>query len=292
MADEEKKKYYWIKLKKTFMTSDTVDFLMSQPNGAEYVVLYQMLCLKTINTNGELARQIGELIIPFNIDKIQRDTKFFSVDTIRVALTLYKQLELVYEQDNGVLKISDFDNMVGSECSSAERVRNFRLKKRQKIALQCNTQSNSEVTQEYRDKILEYRDKILDTRDKEINKISCSFSSEKNESETTKPKDSVKELLFEEFWKEYPRKVNKKNALKAYLKALNSKDEQIIKDKAKTILQGLQQARALWKAEKREPQYIPHSASWLNQERWKDELDNTLTSELGVTKDDFSEYDK
>ena len=73
MADE--KKYYWIKLKSSFMTSDAVDFLMGQKNGAEYVVLYQMLCLKTINTDGRLERQIGEVIIPYDASKIQRDRK-------------------------------------------------------------------------------------------------------------------------------------------------------------------------------------------------------------------------
>ena len=46
------KRYYWIKLKDSFMSSDEIDYLMSQPDGANYVVLYQMLCLKTINTNG------------------------------------------------------------------------------------------------------------------------------------------------------------------------------------------------------------------------------------------------
>ena len=61
------KRFYWIKLKESFITSDSVDFLMSQKNGANYVVLYQMLCLKTINTNGEFARQIGEIIIPYDI---------------------------------------------------------------------------------------------------------------------------------------------------------------------------------------------------------------------------------
>ena len=30
---------WWIKLSDRFMTSETVDFLMSQKNGAEYVVL-------------------------------------------------------------------------------------------------------------------------------------------------------------------------------------------------------------------------------------------------------------
>ena len=40
----EKKRYYWIRLKDSFMTGDEIDFLMSQKNGAEYVVLYQMDC--------------------------------------------------------------------------------------------------------------------------------------------------------------------------------------------------------------------------------------------------------
>ena len=52
------KRYYWIKLKDSFMSSDEIDYLMSQPDGANYVVLYQMLCLKTINTHGCLVSKI------------------------------------------------------------------------------------------------------------------------------------------------------------------------------------------------------------------------------------------
>ena len=103
------------------MTSDTVDFLMEQKDGANYVVLYQMLCLKSINQNGELARRIGEVIVPFDEEKIQRDCKWFSIDTVRVALNLYKRLGLIYTQDNGILKIADFDRLIGSQTISAEK---------------------------------------------------------------------------------------------------------------------------------------------------------------------------
>ena len=47
---EKDKIFYWLKLKSEFMNGEIVDFLMSQKNGANYVVLYQMLCIKTINT--------------------------------------------------------------------------------------------------------------------------------------------------------------------------------------------------------------------------------------------------
>ena len=79
-----------------------------------------MLCLKTVNTGGELSRQIGEVIIPFDVDKIQRDCKYFEKDTIIVALELYKKLGLVYENKNGFLQIANFDNLVGSETKWAE----------------------------------------------------------------------------------------------------------------------------------------------------------------------------
>lgn len=51
------------------MTSDTIDYFMEQPDGANYVVLYQLLCLKTINTGGRLSRQIGEITIPMILRK-------------------------------------------------------------------------------------------------------------------------------------------------------------------------------------------------------------------------------
>ena len=120
------KRYYWIKLKETFMTSDAVDFLMGQPDGANYVVLYQMLCLKTINTGGRLERHIGEVIIPYDEAKIQRDTKWFSIDTVRVALNLYKALGLVYQDQDGTLSLADYENLVGSETDWAEKRRRQR----------------------------------------------------------------------------------------------------------------------------------------------------------------------
>ena len=121
------KRYFWIKLKDTFFTSDTVDFLMQQQNGAEYVVLYQMLCMKTANTNGRMERKLGEVIIPYDEAKIQRDCKFFSIDTVRVALSLYRKLGLVYEDKNGTLVIANHNEMVGSETDYANQKRNQRL---------------------------------------------------------------------------------------------------------------------------------------------------------------------
>lgn len=120
------KRYYWIKLKDSFMSSDEIDYLMSQPDGANYVVLYQMLCLKTINTNGCLVSKIGEMLIPYDAEKIQRECKWFPLSTVRLALTLYKQIGLIFENPDGTLSISDYQNMIGSETDWAAKNRKIR----------------------------------------------------------------------------------------------------------------------------------------------------------------------
>lgn len=153
------KKYYWIKLKTDFMTSDKVDYLMSQTNGAEYVVLYQMLCMKCINTDGLLARQIGEVIIPFDAEKIARDCKYFSVDTVKQAFHLFIQLGMIYQESNGYLRIADFENMVGSETDWAAQKRK-QVKTKDTSMLECGSSVESSVEKFHTD--IRERDKILD----------------------------------------------------------------------------------------------------------------------------------
>lgn len=175
----ESKRFYWIKLKTDFFNLDEIDFLLGQKNGCEYVVLYQMLCLKTANNNGRLCTTIGEMMIPFDVEKIIRETKYFDYDTVTIALELFKKLGLIFEESDGVFKISAVDEMVGSEGSSAQRVRKHRESK----ALQCNTDVTKKVLHcnteiEYRDKSIEIRDKSID-KEQDIDSFSESTDSVK-----------------------------------------------------------------------------------------------------------------
>ena len=153
------KTYYWMRLKESFLNSDTVDFFMSQPNGANYVVLYQALCLKTINTEGRLSRQIGDIIIPFDIEKIRRDCKWFSADTIRVALEYYKRFGLIYQDVDGTLVMADHHNLVGKTTDYADQKKAQRIKNAEKLKLLADgavDNVHSNVHTEYRD--IESRD--------------------------------------------------------------------------------------------------------------------------------------
>lgn len=170
------KRFYWIKLRTDFFNQDTIDFLLSQKNGCEYVVLYQMLCLNTVNTNGQLVNQIGEMIIPYDVPKIVRDTKYFDHDTVVVAMELYRKLGLIFESETGALAISNYQHMVGSEAANANAQRQKRFREKQKETLlevssvtKSNARSNVEsITKsnvENRDK--DIRDKSIENRDKD-----------------------------------------------------------------------------------------------------------------------------
>lgn len=63
---------------------------------------------------------------------------------------------------------------------------------------------------------------------------------------------------FDVFYIAYPRKVSKANAKKAWEKN---------KCKLSEILPALENHKKTWK----DPQFIPHPATWLNQRRWEDE---------------------
>ena len=170
----EEKRFFWIKLKTDFFHEDSpIDFLLSQPNGSEYVVLYIKLCLMTANGGGKLQKQIGEMIIPYDVDKITRDMKYFSRDTVIVALEMYKKLGLIYQDTDGILTIANHDKLVGSETAAAERMRKSREK-----AKECNNvtpelqERSQQCYLEYREQSTEYREQSTEYRDKTEGTIS------------------------------------------------------------------------------------------------------------------------
>ena len=164
----ENKRYYWLKLMDDFFTEQTIDFMLGQKNGCEYIVLYQMLCLKTLNSNGVMASKIGEMIVPYDVDKIVRDTKYFNRNTVIVALELYKQLGLVYEDINGCLTIDGIGDMVGSESKWARIKRGQRADKQlDNVQTEIKTLSHGQDVDNQLDNVhIEIRDKRLEIRDK------------------------------------------------------------------------------------------------------------------------------
>lgn len=129
----ESKRYWYIQLNVNFFEDERIDWLCEQTNGYAYVVLYLKLCLKTANNNGILTRQIGDMIIPYNIEKIAEITNM-NVDIVRVALEIFKKIGLVYEADENCnfMRLPEVPNMVRTITQAAIDKRRQRAESEEK----------------------------------------------------------------------------------------------------------------------------------------------------------------
>jgi hypothetical protein len=89
---------------------------------------------------------------------------------------------------------------------------------------------------------------------------------------------------FDAFWKAYPRKVGKGAARKAYIKVMDLRHAT-----HDVVMNAVLRYIPLW--ERMEQRFIPHPATWLNQERWEDDIDGEGSndgprqSRIGLTPD-------
>lgn len=126
----------------------------------------------------------------------------------------------------------------------------------------------------------EYRATAFDQAKGELSSVKGEVSSLKGEvsspkyinninKEVSKDKslDTKKERAadFEIFWKAYPKKKGKQDALKAFLK---------VKVPLVTLLTSLEKQKRSADWQKDGGQYVPYPATWLNGARWEDEIDN------------------
>jgi hypothetical protein len=72
---------------------------------------------------------------------------------------------------------------------------------------------------------------------------------------------------FDDFWRDYPRKVSKKDARKAW-------DRAVKVELPAVIIMGLK--RQIQYLESRPVEFRPHAATWLNGERWEDEVQQNV----------------
>lgn len=140
MATVEKKRY-WLKLDKNFLKSSQIKVIKNMPNGKDYVIFYLALMLESIETIGHLR---FSNLVPYNEEMLASVTDT-NVDIVRTAVKIFESLGLMEMLDDGTIYMTQVAEMTGKESESAERVRRYRLKQKQQLALQGNgnvTKSN------------------------------------------------------------------------------------------------------------------------------------------------------
>jgi hypothetical protein len=73
---------------------------------------------------------------------------------------------------------------------------------------------------------------------------------------------------FDQFWADYPRKAGRPDAARAYNSTLKRATSAGLRRKA--IMEGLADWIRYWEADQTAAMFIPHPATWLNQDRFHD----------------------
>lgn len=213
MEEKHEKKRYWLKLDKNFLKNSQMKVLKSMPNGKDYIIFYLSLMLESVETVGHLR---FTSLVPYNDEMLAAITET-NVDIVRSAVKVFCELGLMQIFDDGTIFMPAVPKMTGKESESAERVREYRkrLKEKEEIKLlQCNnnvTECNDEVT------------KCNDNKEKEKDK-----EKDKQEDKETNihSNNEQKQILlehFEKIWREYPNKKRKSKGRRIFFKVHNNR---------------------------------------------------------------------
>lgn len=143
----EEKRFYWLKLRRDFFKRHDVSIIEDMDNGKDYLIFYLKLLCESIDHDGNL-RFSNE--IPYT-DKMLASVTKTNVDIVRSALKIFTELDMIEVREDKTIYMTELPKMLGSEVASAERVRAFRARQKEKEALLGNanvTPAKQLVTQE------------------------------------------------------------------------------------------------------------------------------------------------
>ena len=199
--------------------------------------------------SGQLLVSYQEIADFLNIDKgkVKRAIQSFRDDTL-IDTRTDRQKSLISLVNWDILQ-SNTDTRIDTEYDT-------------QVTHQRHTIQETENEKEKRSK----REKV---KEKEINKNDKNVI---NNNPLYPPRDeeahihSIKDNLFDLFWQSYPKKIGKGYAKKCFDKIKPSKE--LVDTMIEAI--NVQKKSEMWQRDK--GQYIPNPSTWLNQQRWLDDL--------------------
>ena len=147
------KRYYWLKLNEGFFRDKKIKKLRRIAGGDTYTVIYLKMQLLSLKTNGKL---FFEGVEDNFVEEVALEIDE-EVDNVKVTVAFLMNNGLLEEVEEDSYILPQTIESIGSESSSAERVRRHRAKKKQALpasnnnALQYNTDEtngNTEIEKE------------------------------------------------------------------------------------------------------------------------------------------------
>lgn len=266
----DNKKYYYLKLKENFFDSEEMIILQNMPDGYLYSDILMKLYLRSLKNSGKL---MFKDLIPYTPSALAQVVRH-QIGTVEKALRIFQDLGLIEILDNGAIYMLDIQNFIGESSTEADRIRKYRNQIKQDVQMlqQTNNKSTPEIELE---KEIDINNNIYgqDELDQQLQEKSVK---------------TLWEEQFEEFYKNYPKKVKKQDVKKWFKK--NKPSSELFS----SMMSSLEQFRGSKDWLKEKGQFIPYPSTWLNQRRWEDEemtrkQDKTKYEEVKLTEEEYLE---
>lgn len=131
----KEKRYYWLKLYDSFFENKTSKFLRRLPDGDKILIVYLKMQLKLLKTEGVFCYEDLCESLPEEIALMLDE----DVNIIKLLLTALEKANAIEYLNEDTFMLTEMQDLIGSEGSSAARVRKHRQRYKE-------LQSNTEVT--------------------------------------------------------------------------------------------------------------------------------------------------
>lgn len=140
------KKYFWLKMPRNFFEKHYIKILRAKDNGDLLVMFYIWMITESIDHEGKLRFSED---IPYDAEMLA-EASGFALQIVTQALQQFSKLQLVVTESDGTLFLPKSLKMIGAESASAQRVREYREKEKNKTKpteTPENTECNERVTE-------------------------------------------------------------------------------------------------------------------------------------------------
>ena len=136
MDEKPTKRFWWLKLREDFFSQRAMRKLRKMAGGATYTIIYLKLQLLSLRSDGvilfEHVEDTFEEELALVLDEATED--------VQMTLFFLRKHELIEQISNDEHMLAEAVLNIGSESYSAERMRNFRERKRLEM-LHCDGES-------------------------------------------------------------------------------------------------------------------------------------------------------
>lgn len=146
MAENDSKRYYWLKLKKDFFQQHQIKVLKTLPNGRLYALIYLELLAESTSHDGELRYS---KLLPYDVVTLSAVIDE-DKDNVEKAIETLINLELIEILDDGTIYMKEIQKLIGTETGQTIRKREARLEGGK--IYPKNTLENRVKSKEIRDK--------------------------------------------------------------------------------------------------------------------------------------------